>query len=73
MEKKEEPKKQEKVVCPMAAPKKDMGRALATPAVRALAKEKGLDINQVVGTGPDCRVLKEDILSFSTAKPSPAS
>lgn len=39
-------------------------KALATPAVRHLAKKHGIDINGVHGTGKDGRVTKEDILSF---------
>jgi len=35
--------------------------ALATPAVRALAKELGVDINKVKGTGPEGRVLEKDV------------
>ena len=33
-------------------------RALATPAVRALARERGVDINKVQGTGAEGRVLE---------------
>ncbi|WP_298208164.1 dihydrolipoamide acetyltransferase family protein [Ferrimicrobium sp.] len=40
-------------------------RALATPAVRRLARELGLDINLVPGTGPDGRVLAEDLQAAS--------
>jgi len=36
---------------------------LATPKVRALAKELGLDINAVPGTGPGGRVTEEDVRS----------
>ncbi|HUL59901.1 MAG TPA: dihydrolipoamide acetyltransferase family protein [Anaeromyxobacteraceae bacterium] len=36
-------------------------KALAAPAVRALAREMGVDINAVRGTGPDGRVTKEDV------------
>lgn len=35
------------------------GGVLATPAVRNLAKQYGVDINHILGTGQDGRVLKE--------------
>jgi len=37
---------------------------LATPAVRALAREHKIDIKQISGTGKDGRVMKGDILNF---------
>ena len=37
-------------------------RAQATPAVRKIAKENGLDLNKVVGSGPRGRILKDDVL-----------
>lgn len=37
------------------------GRALAAPAVRALARELGVDIQRVPATGPSGRVTKEDV------------
>ena len=43
---------------------KESGKALSTPAVRAFAKEKGVDINQVPGTGKEGSVTREDILSY---------
>ncbi len=44
---------------------------LATPAVRALAKELGVDINRVKGTGPEGRVLEKDVRLFAETKEKP--
>ena len=46
--------------------------ALATPAVRALAKELGVDINKVKGTGPEGRVLEKDVRQAMEVKEKPA-
>src|SRR5574342_744878 len=42
---------------PSGAPR----RALATPAVRAAARQMGIDIGAVAGTGPGGRVTREDL------------
>lgn len=50
------------VAPPAQAPALPAGRkALATPAVRALARELGVDVNRVAGTGRDGRVTKADL------------
>jgi pyruvate dehydrogenase E2 component (dihydrolipoamide acetyltransferase) len=46
--------------------------AMATPAVRALAKELGVDINKVKGTGPEGRVLEKDVRQAMEVKEKPA-
>ena len=39
-------------------------RVIAMPSVRKYAREKGVNIQQVAGSGENGRVLKEDIDSF---------
>ncbi|AST92212.1 MULTISPECIES: dihydrolipoamide acetyltransferase family protein [Sutcliffiella] len=41
-------------------------RVIAMPSVRKYAREKGVDIRQVAGTGNNGRVLKTDIDAFTT-------
>jgi pyruvate dehydrogenase E2 component (dihydrolipoamide acetyltransferase) len=45
--------------------------SLAAPAVRALAKELGVDVNKVAGTGPEGRVLEKDVRQAVEAKAIP--
>jgi pyruvate dehydrogenase E2 component (dihydrolipoamide acetyltransferase) len=42
--------------------------ALATPAVRALAKELGVDIEKVKGNGPEGRVVEKDVREAAGGK-----
>ncbi len=46
---------------PVDVAPKTSGKTLATPAVRSYARENGLDINAVVGSGKNGRVSKADI------------
>ena len=39
-------------------------RIIAMPSVRKFAREQGVEIQQVAGSGKNGRVLKEDIESF---------
>lgn len=56
-------------VSPTAPPSE---RVLATPAVRALARELRVDIQKVAGSGPDGRVLEKDVReAASKEKPLP--
>ena len=47
----------------------DGGRVRASPVARRIAEERGIDLTQVVGTGPGGRVTREDV----EAHPAPAS
>jgi 2-oxoglutarate dehydrogenase complex dihydrolipoamide succinyltransferase (E2) component len=53
---------------PTAAPAQ---RVLATPATRKLARELGVDIAQIRGTGPGGRVTDEDVRRFAAARTAP--
>jgi pyruvate dehydrogenase E2 component (dihydrolipoamide acetyltransferase) len=44
-------------------------RIIAMPSVRKYAREKGIDIRKVNGTGNNGRILKVDIDNFGTATP----
>jgi pyruvate dehydrogenase E2 component (dihydrolipoamide acetyltransferase) len=45
--------------------------ALATPAVRAVAKDLGVDIERVKGTGPEGRVMEKDVREAAAGKAKP--
>ncbi|NUM34539.1 MAG: 2-oxo acid dehydrogenase subunit E2 [Candidatus Brocadiae bacterium] len=52
--------------------KKHAKKVLATPVARAMAKELGVDINHVKGSGPQNRVTKKDIEEHFSRKEKPA-
>jgi len=43
-------------------------KAFATPQVRAIAREMGIDINQINGTGQGGRVTRDDLEQYATTK-----
>ena len=45
-------------------------RIFATPLAKRLAKEKGLNLESISGSGPHGRIVKNDILSFSVSSPN---
>jgi 2-oxoisovalerate dehydrogenase E2 component (dihydrolipoyl transacylase) len=55
------------------APRPEGEKPVASPAVRLRAKETGIDLRQVVGTGPAGRILHEDIDGFLSRGPQVAS
>ena len=49
---------------PSAGERGKAGKVHASPSVRRVAREFGVDLTQVKGTGPKNRVLKEDVQSY---------
>lgn len=54
-----------------AAPRK--GRVFVSPLAKKLAAEKGIDLAQVSGSGPDGRITRKDIENFVPPKAAPAA
>jgi pyruvate dehydrogenase E2 component (dihydrolipoamide acetyltransferase) len=55
------------------APATDGARIIASPLAKRIALDKGIDLALVTGTGPNGRIVKEDVENFdpaSTAKPA---
>ncbi|NQY64290.1 MAG: dihydrolipoyllysine-residue acetyltransferase [Alteromonadaceae bacterium] len=48
-------------------PVKGRGKAVASPAVRRVARELNVNIHEVPGTGKKGRVYKEDVVAFTSA------
>ena len=79
------PVQQEKTAAPQAAPApaaasaptsvvtSSNGRIIASPLAKSLAKEKGIDLAQVSGSGDGGRIVKKDIESFVPSAAATAS
>ena len=61
-------------VAPPQAVKTSSGRIMASPLAKKIAKEKGIDLNLVTGTGESGRIVKRDVEQFTpaTAAAAPA-
>jgi pyruvate dehydrogenase E2 component (dihydrolipoamide acetyltransferase) len=45
------------------------GEVLATPLVKRIAREKGIDLSRVKPTGPGGRITKQDVLAYTEPMP----
>lgn len=68
-----EPQPQPAAFAPtIGAPRPEGEKPLASPAVRLRAKEAGIDLRQIPGTGPAGRISHEDLDAFLRRGPQPA-
>jgi len=49
------------------------GRVKASPLARRIARERGIELSLVTGTGPDGRVVAEDVEEAAAARAAPAA
>jgi pyruvate dehydrogenase E2 component (dihydrolipoamide acetyltransferase) len=58
---------------PAAAPqpRTTNGRVKASPLARRIARERGIDLASLTGTGPDGRIVAEDVERGAVARPAP--
>ena len=54
------------------APAAAGGRVKASPMARRIARERNIDIAQVVGTGPGGRITRDDVMSYQPPAAAPA-
>ena len=57
----------------VSVPAAPVGETRASPIARRLAKERGIDLSLVTGTGSGGRIVEEDILAYKPAAVSPPS
>lgn len=55
------------------APRPEGEKPIASPAVRQRAKEAGIDLRQITGSGPASRIMHEDVEAFLVRGPQSAS
>ena len=55
----------------MPAPAADLGMVHASPSVRRIARELGVDLPRVKGTGEKGRITKDDVLAFVRGPAAP--
>ena len=56
-----------------AEPAGDDQEAIASPAARKLAEERGIDLQTITGTGKDGRITKEDVAGWEAPAAAPAA
>jgi len=58
---------------PAAAPAASGERIIASPLAKRIAADKGIDLAQIKGTGPNGRIVKDDVETFTPSAAAPAA
>jgi pyruvate dehydrogenase E2 component (dihydrolipoamide acetyltransferase) len=66
----EQPKKQKEAPVPAAPAQAAGGRVFASPLARKVAQDQGIDVAVVPGTGPNSRVIRDDVLNYAAKGPA---
>ncbi len=56
-----------------SSPAKSAGRVVASPLAKAVAKDKGIDLSSLKGSGPDGRIVRADVDNAKPAAPAGAA
>jgi len=51
----------------------DVGEVRISPSARRLARERGIDLSQIIGTGPGGRIVSEDVLNAASKTQPPST
>jgi pyruvate dehydrogenase E2 component (dihydrolipoamide acetyltransferase) len=57
------------VVAERGAPEAPAGRVFASPRARKTAREKGVDLARLSGSGPGGRIVERDVIEYVAARP----
>jgi len=68
----ETPARDERMAATEASPSAFDGPMKASPLAKKLAKEKGVDLTTIQGSGPSGRIVKADVLAAAENPPAPA-
>jgi pyruvate dehydrogenase E2 component (dihydrolipoamide acetyltransferase) len=69
----EPPREREPAVAPTAASRQlPGGRVKASPLARRIARERGIELSSITGTGPDGRIIAEDVDRAAAGAPAAA-
>jgi len=55
---------------PAAAPAQAAGRILASPNAKKVAQERGVDLRQLKGSGPEGRIVRADVEAAAVTRPA---